>query len=767
MLPAPARLLLARVSSAICFTLVFVTAASAGQAPLPPGFTGPPPPVAPEVMSLDDAGQVTVRAVRIDQPLRVDGAFDEALYRDIKPITGMFQVEPFAGEPATERTEIWLSFDEDNLYVSVRCFDTSMDRLVATEMRRDSTLMFQGNDIISIIFDPFYDRRNTIAFTINPLGGRSDGTITNERQYSSDWNPVWTLKTGRFDGGWTVEAAYPFKSLRYQPGRDQVWGFNLLRIKRSKNEVMSLTKIPPGRSAQVVQQASNAAAMVGLQVPPGGRTLDLKPFATSNVTTDRANNVAHDPGGSIGLDAKYSITQNLTADMTVNTDFAQVEADEQQINLTRFSLFFPEKRDFFLENQGTFSFGGVAGGGLNAGGSDAPILFYSRRIGLNRRCPSCEQREIPLDVGGRLSGRSGRYSFGVLNIETGDEERTGTRPTNFTVLRAKRDILRKSSVGIIGTNRSRTAADTGSNQVFGVDSTLSFFQNLQMNTYWTRTLSPGTRGRDTSYRFQVDYPGDRYGVQLERLDIGPQFNPEVGFVRRRDMRRNYAEFAFTPRPSGRGRIRKYTYEASLKYIENWDHRLDTREQRGEFGIDFQNADHVGVEVFRNFDRPAAAFDVIGLTIPAGGYDFSSTRFNYNMGQQRRLSANLSAEHGSYYGGHKTTLSAARGRLNLTNQLSVEPTYTWNRLELPQGTRASHLAGSRVTFTMTPLMFVSALIQYNSATHSVSTNARLRWEYGPGSELFVVYNDERNTLTSGVPDLATRAVIVKINRLFRF
>ena len=227
-------------------------------------FGGPPPPVEPEVIARDAEGRATIRAVRLQEPLVADGNLTEALYRDVAGMTGYTQVEPRAGEPATARTETWLSFDDANVYVSFKCYDADMDRLVATEMRRDSTLLWQGNDIVAFVFDTFYDRRNSIIFTVNALGGRSDGQVVNERQYLGDWNPVWSVKSGRFDGGWTVEAVIPFKSLRYRPGRDQVWGFNAMRVKRSKNEISTLTRVPPARGQSGVQQASLAASVVGL-----------------------------------------------------------------------------------------------------------------------------------------------------------------------------------------------------------------------------------------------------------------------------------------------------------------------------------------------------------------------------------------------------------------------------------------------------------------------------------------------------------------------
>jgi hypothetical protein len=732
----------------------------------------PPAPVAPEVIARDADGRATVRAVRVSQPLRIDGALDEALYRDVKSVSDFIQVEPDGGQAATERTETWVAFDEDNVYVSFKVWDTRMDTLIATEMRRDSTSSWQGNDLIAFILDTFYDQRTAFTFTTNPLGGRSDG-VANDRQYSSDWNPVWETRTGRFEGGWTVETAVPFKSLRYPPGSAQLWGFNAMRVKRAKNEVSTLTKTPPARGQSGFQSAQFAAGLVGIEAPPRGANLDIKPYAISSLTTDRVliprNN---DPEAEAGLDVKYAVTQGLVADLTVNTDFAQVEADEQQINLTRFNLFFPEKRDFFLENQGTFAFGGVAinsaggnfGGGFIGSSSAAPIMFYSRRIGLHG------DQQVPLNVGGRLTGRAGKFSVGVLNIQTGDkEEDLGALPTNFSVIRVKRDVLRRSSVGLLFTNRSESTLGPGSNQSYGIDGTFAFFENLQINTYWAGTQTESLSARDkTSYRGQLDYSGDRYTVQLERLKIGDNFNPEMGFLRRDDMVRDYARFKFSPRPRTRTAIRKYVYDSSIEYIENGRGQLETRERAAEFALEFQSSDRLSVNYTNSFEFLPRPFPIGGgIVLPVGGrYQFDTFRVGYNIGQQRPVAANLTAEVGSFYSGRKTSFSASRGRVPITNQLSVEPTYSFNDVTLDEGQFVTHLVGSRVTYSVTPLMFVSALIQYNSGIDAVSTNARFRWEYRPGSELFVVYNEERNTLTRSFPGLNNRAFIVKINRLFR-
>ena len=732
----------------------------------------PPAPTAPDVVTRDADGRATVRAVRVTQPMRVDGALDESLYRDVRSISDFIQVEPDGGQAATERTETWVAFDDDYVYVSFKVWDSSMDTLLATEMRRDSTSSWQGNDLVAFIFDTFYDQRTAFTFTTNPLGGRSDG-VANDRQYSSDWNPVWETKTGRFDGGWTVEAAVPFKSLRYPPGGTQLWGFNAMRVKRSRNEISTLTKTPPARGQSGFQSAAFAAAMVGLEAPPSGANMDIKPYAISSVTTDRlaTPRISNHPEAEGGLDVKYAVTQGLVADLTVNTDFAQVEADEQQINLTRFNLFFPEKRDFFLENQGTFGFGGVApnqvggnfGGGFIGSSSAAPVLFYSRRIGLH------ETHQVPLNIGGRLTGRAGKYSVGLLNIQTGDkEEEFGAPATNFSVIRVKRDVLRRSSVGMLFSNRSDSLTGTGGNREYGIDGTFAFFENLQINTYWAATDTGGLSARDNdSYRGQFDYSGDRYTVQAERLKIGDNFNPEMGFLRRDDMRRDYARFKFSPRPATRQAIRKYVYDASIEYIENGAGQLESRERAAEFALEFQSSDRLTLNYTNSFEYLPRPFAIGGLVLPAGGsYAFDTVRAGYNIGQQRPVAANITAEYGTFYSGHKTSFSAARGRVPITNQLSVEPTYSFNKVTLDEGRFTTHLLGSRVTYSVTPLMFVSALIQYNSGIDAVSTNARFRWEYRPGSELFVVYNEERNTLTRSFPGINSRAFIVKINRLFR-
>ncbi len=706
----------------------------------------------------------SVPAHRVATPMRVDGRLDEAVYTATPPITGFVQQEPLEFQPATEPTEAWVFYDDDYVYVSARCFETQPSRRVANEMRRDTNQLRQ-NDTFAALFDTFHDRRNGYIFYANAIGGLADGQITDEGPPNMDWNTVWQVKTGEFEGGWTIEMAIPFKSLRYQRGREQTWGLNLRRVVRWKNEWSYLAHVPRALTTfRGILKVSSAGTLTGLEAPTGSRTFELKPYVLGGLTTDTTATprLSNDGTLRVGGDAKYAITQNLVADLTVNTDFAQVEVDEQQVNLTRFNLFFPEKRDFFLENAGTFAFAGRASAGLAAGSGDTPYLFFSRRIGLDGG------REVPLRVGGRMAGKIGDVTLGVLNVETGDEPAASATATNFTVVRAKRDILNRSYLGAMYTHRTATPGRTGANDGYGVDGSFGFFQNLRLDGYLARTQTEGVKNDDLSYRGFVDYNADRYGMQVEHLAVEPNFLPELGFLRRTDFRRNFASARFSPRPKRIPHVRKVTSLASLQYTTNNGRRLDTREQIGQLQTEFTNSDVASVTYTDSFERLVRPFAIApGIRLPVGRYDFHTTEFSYTAGQQRRISGAVVYQFGTFYNGDRQSLQFNTGRVEVTPQLSLEPSLQFNWVDLVQGSFRATVARSRLTYTVTPRMFVSGIVQYNSTSTSFGTNVRLRWEYRPGSELFVVYTDDYNTDTpQGAETLRNRAFVVKVNRFFR-
>jgi hypothetical protein len=541
-----------------------------------PRDVAPAPPVAPDTVARDDKGRATVRAVRIDQPLRFDGRLDDEVYSAVPPIGGFIQQLPVEGGAAVDPTEIWILFDEANLYVAAHCYDSEPDRIVANELRRDNQNIFSVNDNISVAIDTFFDQRNALFFQTNPIGGLRDQAVT-DGSFNVNWNTVWDAKTARTDDGYTVEMVIPFKSLRYRSSGPQTWGINVRRVVKSKNETSNLTRVPASYGGNGVAQMAVAATLVGLETPAQSMNLEIKPYAVSSLATDRIASMpySNDVDANAGVDVKYGLTRALTADLTVNTDFAQVEEDEQQINLTRFNLFFPEKRDFFLEGQGIFDFGGISG--QRASGVN-PILFFSRRIGLNAG------QAVPVIAGGRVTGKAGRFEVGALAITTDEKPAADAVTTTFSALRVRRNILRRSTVGLIATGRWPAANGLGNNATAGIDAGLRFFDNVQANLYWARTSSPELQGDAASYRGQFNYAGDRYGFEVDRIVVGSNFNPEVGFVRRTDFAFNALTARFSPRLRRSRLVRRLTWQADVEYIT--DAAGDVLEDRlisGRFG----------------------------------------------------------------------------------------------------------------------------------------------------------------------------------------
>ena len=745
------------------------------QPSVDPLIEGPAVPAPPDVIARDAEGRITVRALRLPGPVSLDGRLDEAFYEGVPSFGDFVQQEPREGQPATDRTEVWLFYDDDALYVSARLWETEPGHRRSTEMRRDSNNLY-GNDHFGVAFDSFYDRHNGYGFAVNPQGGMLDWSITNE-QPNNNWNGIWDARTGEFAGGWTIEIRYPFRSFRFREN-GHVWGMNFRRRVAFKNEVSFLVPVLASWGRPALSKMSVAAAVGNIEVPGKLRNVDVKPYALGSMLTDRNGSPprSNDPDGDIGLDVKWGIRQTLVADFTVNTDFAQVEDDEQQVNLTRFSLQFPEKRDFFLEGADTFNFGGgsVGTGGTGGGGgvqgsgqntSTTPLLFYSRRIGLNNGL------EVPIRAGGRLLGRNGPWQFGALNIQTAESFDARAASTNFSVLRVNRDVLRRSRIGMLVSRRDPLASSTpagsiGDNLAYGVDTVINPTNEISIAGYAARTSTPGRELNDASYRGRFDWNADRYGLQAEHLTVDPNFNPEVGFLRRTSFRRSYAQARFSPRPEWRG-VRKLYYIGSVDYITDTQNRPESKEVQGTYQMELSNSDIWSVDVSRNYERLTSRFEVgKQLFVPAGEYDFTQVRGTYTLGPQRPVSGSITAGRSGFYDGTLTELTW-RGRVEFTRQFYAEPTLSWNRVDVPWGQDDTNLLSTRATYTLSPRMFVSALVQYQSRIDTVSTNARFRWEYQPGSELFVVYSDGRTTLTSGFPEVESRSFVVKMTRLFRW
>jgi hypothetical protein len=750
--------MLTRIPLLVCLALA-VHASIAGAADRPVA-DDPPAPAAGAMVSRDDKGRATMRAVRLQTPLRIDGRLDDEIYATIPAVGGFIQQLPREGQAATEPTEVWILFDDDNIYVAARCVDSHPDRAVANELRRDNRNIFQLNDSLSVVFDTFYDRRNGFFFQTNPLGAVRDQAIKDGSQNES-WNTVWDVTSARTADGYTVEMRIPFKSLRYNGSGEQIWGVNIRRVVKWKNEVSNLTLVPASYGAAGVTQMAKAATLVGLRTPSQAKNLEMKPYAVTSSTTDlgAATPFRNDVKPAVGLDAKYGITSSLTADVTVNTDFAQVEEDQQQVNLTRFNLQFPEKRDFFIEGQGIFDFGGRSSQG-NA--DNVPVMFFSRRIGLSGT------QSVPVIGGGRVTGKAGHFDIGALSVRTADKPSANALATNFTAVRLRREILRRSSVGMIATGRWPAVSGSNTNATAGIDADLRFHSNLQMNAYVSRTASAGKSGDDLSYRGRFAYTGDRYGVEVDQLAVQRNFNPEVGFMRRSDFSSSDVSVRFSPRMRRSKRVRRLSASGELEYITNAARtELQDRTTSGSFGVEFNSGDQVSIGSGSHHELLPVKFTISpGVVVPAGLYDSSTVSGSFQLGPQRRINGTLSASTGSFYDGTRTTLGYS-GRAGFSAHIAIEPNVSINWVDLPYGTFTTRLVGNRVIVAPTARLGISSFVQYNGTSHALTSSARLRWEYTPGSELFVVYSDGRDTAKAGYPDLLNRSFAVKVTRLMRF
>jgi hypothetical protein len=727
----------------------------------------PPPPTG--ASSITQRGQegATLRAYRVDEPLDIDGVLDEPFYSRIAPIDAFVQAVPEEDGQPSERTEAWIGFDDENVYFSAKIYDSAgPDGWIANEMRRDAAQL-RSNDHIAVFFDTFYDRRNALAFSATAIGGFSDFQITNEGNPNMDWNPVWETRSALFDGGWSVEMSIPFSSLRYRPGRDQVWGIQIRRSVLRKNEWIFVRALPISVGAAgtgATFRVSMYGTLVGIEAPESSLRLEAKPYGIAGLRTDRTalEPFSNDAYGDAGLDVKYGITENLTADFTYNTDFAQVEVDEQQVNLTRFSISFPEKREFFLESRGIFDFGaGQSGGGGGFGGGGAPELFYSRRIGIQGR------EVVPILGGGRVTGKVGSFDVGLVSIQTQSDDDIGAESTNFSVFRLRRDIFDRSAVGVLFENRSQALAGPGSNQAWGVDASFGLSDDLSMLGYYAQTRTEALDGLDVSYRGQISYDADLFGARVNHLVVGGDFNPEIGFVRRKDFRQWNGSLRYSPRPDVSW-IRQMSFQATGNHLANertgdWE----TRELGGQSSVEFENSDRFSVGYSYSWESLLDTASISRAAIAPGQYGFGQVDARFQLGPQRRIRGNLSVSYGDFFGGTLTSAGIGGGRVEITPQISFEPSISFNWFDLDGQAYDQHVFVGRLTYTLSPRAYVSGLAQYNSGNDTVSGNFRLRWEWAPGSELFLVYTEDRTTdILDRWSALNNRGFVVKVTRLLR-
>ncbi|MBI3050085.1 MAG: carbohydrate binding family 9 domain-containing protein [Acidobacteria bacterium] len=717
--------------------------------------------------------QLTVgRPAEGERPV-VDGRVDEAVWARAEPFSAFIQQEPNEGEPATERTEIRFLVDRQNLSIAVVCFDSEPDKILVSQSRRDAPL--NDTDSVQILLDTFNDGQNAFVFGTNPFGIEYDGQVTAEGQGGAqrgegtgginlNWDADWTVRTQRTERGWEAEFAIPLKTLRYNPGDERTWGVNVLRNVRRKNEQVFLSPVPRGYT---LHRVSVAGKLHGLSLP-ARRDIRLLPYVAASVNDEKTLRTdTVDRNGDVGLDFKWGVRADLTLDVTVNTDFAQVEADEQQVNLTRFPLFFPEKRPFFLENAQLFQLGQA----------QAVDLFFSRRIGLS-------ETGQPIDIvaGGRLSGKlGGGYNIGVLNMQTeaAVNDRLGQTlapASNFTVARLQREVGR-SNFGAMFVGRQgvggRAPADDY-NRAYGLDLGWQATTNGRLNAFLARTDSPRRKGgSDYAGRAAYLYVNELWGAGGAYTQVGDRFNPEVGFLRRRAYRSVEGRYNLSYQPKQWPWIRRIQPHTSFTVFTDLQNRLESSQGHWHFfDIMTRPGARFGYLFDSGQDRPRRPFtiyqDVTGrrVVIPAGQYAWIRGTFEGHTNLSAPISAMLWHRVGSYYNGdyHGWDLTVAlRAGARLLSEIG------WKRddITLPGGSFRNDLVPMKISYAFTSLASLQGLIQYNKQASTLSSNIRLALLNRSGTGFFLVYNDRRDTSDFTPDELLGRSFIVKYTRLFDY
>ena len=692
--------------------------------------------------------QYRVAPVRVEDGPRIDGRLDEEVWLQAAVIDEFVQQEPVEGQPATERTVVRLLYDAQALYLGVEAHDSEPDGVIATEMRRDSPRLLD-EDNFQVILDTFHDRRSGYMFVTSPLGAKLEQQVAeegeggwrgrNSNNVNVNWDGVWDVVSRRTGDGWVAEIAIPMVTLRFPKTERQVWGVNFMRNIRRKNEQVFWAPIS---KEYTLTRVSLAGTMTGLAGLNRGLDLRLTPYALAGGRQDRAERRLDGSGfGDYGLDVKYGVASGLNLDLTVNTDFAQVEVDEQQVNLTRFPLFFPEKRDFFLENAGMFNVGGGSGFGRTAD------LFFTRRIGLSE-----DGAPIPIIGGARLTGKSGRHNVAVMNITT--QETFGAPGDNFFVGRYSRDVLARSKVGGIVINKEAVGAGDF-NRTFAVDTTLALHRNLTMTAFLARTETPrgsyparyappepGAGARDRAGYARATWLSPAWHVYGEFVDLQEHFNPEVGFVPRIGIRTSKFHGEWNPRP-GRWNIRMFDPMWNVTYTTDQHNRLLTRRIHNMVGTYFENGSSVTVFYNDHFEQLDVPFPIrnTGVTVPAGAYRFGEWVFSYQSDPSRRLYTRTRFSPQTFFDGTRIDLQATVG-LRATSRVSAEGVFNRSDVDLPWGEFVADLASLRLDLTLSPQVTVRSLSQYNSLTGELSNSIRFNWIYSPGSDIYVAYDELR-------------------------
>ena len=708
------------------------------------------------VMAQDfESDRPTAQAIALTEIPDIDGeVMEDPVWQAITPLGDLIQTQPSFGQPASEKTEIRIAYTSDTFFVSVVCYDAEPDQLVVSDARRDANL--DNTDAFIFILDTYKDGQNGFIFGTNSLGVEYDAQVDNEGQgnfnanrqqggtiggFNLNWDAAFEVKAKVGDFGWSAEFAIPLRTIRFQAGKD--WGINFRRNIRKSNEIVYWASLPIGFS---LNRLSLAGTLTGLELRNPGN-LKLIPYVLGRL--DRDYEVA-DPSTEftpeVGGDIKYSITPSLTLDLTYNTDFAQVEVDDQQVNLDRFNLFFPEKRPFFLENAGLFSVG-------SPGEVD---LFFSRRIGIGE-----DGNIVPIIGGARLSGKLNRTNVGFLSMFTDDVDDVGIEKNNFTVARVNHEFRGRTALGAAFISRTGLETDEDYNRTFALDGKLGLGNKARMSGFYARSSDPEDPDDAHAFKFQTDYQWNNWVMRAAYTEVGEGFNPEVGFLLRSSFRKPEALVLHHMRPKKKN-ARILEYRPHISYRGYWN--FEGFQETGFLHIDNHWEYKSGTEFHTgiNFTTEGVveAFEISdGVVIQPGTYKHAESQLIFFTNRSKPISVNIRSVMGGSFGGSRylnsATLSLRRG-----DKFNADFTYQYNQFNLPVGDFSANIFRSQITYAFTPTMFVQGLIQNNSTRKLWAANIRFSWLQRANTGLFVVYN---HNLQDGSP--LNNSIIIKYTRIF--
>ena len=683
-------------------------------------------------------------AHRTSEEIKVDGMLDEPVWQDVEPIRQLYQIQPDQGDPATEQSEVRILYDDKKLYFGFIFFDSEMDKIVANDMRRDSSGL-RSNDYGFLLLDTYNDRRNAVFFRFTPVGGMEDTAVSNSGgSLNTSWDIVWECRCKINEDNWTVEIAIPFSQLRFEKNEVMNWGLNFGREIARKREIAAWNEAPKTYGGLAKYRTAYFGTLEGLEGISPSRHLELLPYvlpgASYESSTEETEGVF-----DAGLDLKYGVTPNLTADLTFNTDFAQVEADQEQVNLTRFSLFFPEQRPFFLEGASIFDVG------IPRPSFRRPpplLLFYSRRIGL------AGGRAIPILGGGKMTGKIGPYGIGILNVLTNtfEEKATGipeedmfSEPrTNYSVVRVNRDLLKGSTFGGIFINKQDADAY---NRTAGLDFSYRPTREINIQGLWSRTFEADVSGNSNAFFIGGDWRTNLFRLDTSYTDIGEDFNPEVGYIQRRDVRRFRGGGSYTPWPDKFG-IREIQIGPEIDLVLTQENELETQEITFDTQFEFETGDDIGFEVKNTTENLDVGFNLQGEEIPEGDYNFTSFQVSGRTSSSRMISGQLQVEFGEFYSGTRRGFSIdATARPNA--KLSIEPFIEFNRITLPGEEFDANAFGGRVSYSFSTILFTKLFTQWSTDRDVLSANFLVNYIYRPGSDFYLVFDQSYDTREGGV------------------